>query len=61
MSKLEPDANGHFQCLYCSHSLVPILREWMDPPKVTDYICHRCQIGFKINIIKNNKLITNYL
>ena len=48
---LEPDKNGNYECPYCPNkSMVPILREWMNPPIVTDYICHHCQIGFKIKI-----------
>lgn len=48
---LIPDEAGNYPCPYCPNkSMVPILREWRDPPQVTDYICHRCQIGFKIPI-----------
>ncbi len=48
--KLEPNEQGRQLCPYCSHTLVPILREWMNPPAVTDYLCLRCQIGFKIQL-----------
>ena len=50
MSFLHPNKQGHQLCPYCHHTLVPILREWMNPPIVTDYICHHCQIGFKIQL-----------
>jgi len=48
MAKLEPDKNGNYPCPYCNHTLTPIFREWI--PAITDYICHHCQIGFKIAI-----------
>ena len=48
--KLIPTEYGNYPCPYCKHVLTPILREWMNPPIVTDYICHRCQIGFKVVI-----------
>ena len=48
MTKLEPDKNGNYPCPYCFHILTPIFAEWL--LRVTDYICHWCQIGFKIAI-----------
>lgn len=45
--KLEPDMNGHLLCPYCFRILTPIVREWI--PAITDYICHWCQIGFKVS------------
>ena len=47
---LNPNEQGHQLCPYCHNTLVPILREWMNPPMVTDYICHHCQKGFKIKL-----------
>lgn len=49
-TKLEPGEGGNFPCPYCGHYLIEIVREWMNPPRVTDYICHHCQIGFKVAI-----------
>ena len=46
MTTLEPDENGNYICPYCTRTLISILREWLR--KVTDYICHWCQIGFKV-------------
>jgi len=48
MAKLEPNEGGNYPCPYCERILTPILREWMKPPRVTDYVCHRCKIGFKV-------------
>ena len=48
--KLIPNEYGHQLCPYCHRTLVPILREWMSSPVVTDYICHHCQIGFKVRL-----------
>ncbi|KKN60486.1 hypothetical protein LCGC14_0531320 [marine sediment metagenome] len=45
---LEPNEYGNLLCPYCSFALIPILREWLKPPRVTDYICHRCQKGFEV-------------
>ena len=50
MSFLEPNEHGNYPCPYCDFILTPILREWMNPPAVTNYICHHCQIGFKIKL-----------
>ena len=50
---LKPNEHGNLLCPYCFFALTPILREWLKPPQVTDYICHRCQKGFKIKIKKN--------
>ena len=50
MPKLEPNEYGNYPCPYCNFILTPILREWMNPPAVTDYVCHRCQIGFKMRL-----------
>ena len=48
MAKLEPNESGNYPCPYCNHILTPIFRVWL--LRVTDYICHWCQIGFKIAI-----------
>ena len=47
---LEPNEYGYQLCPYCFRTLVPILREWMNPPAVTDYICLHCQIGFEVRL-----------
>jgi len=52
--KLEPNEHGNYPCPYCSYILTPILREWI--PAITDYICHRCQIGFDVY----KTLLTNF-
>ena len=57
MSFLEPNEHGNYPCPYCDFILTPILREWMNPPAVTDYICHHCQIGFKIRLKRLEKWI----
>ena len=59
MAKLEPNGYGNYPCPYCSFILTPIVRVWMKPPRVTDYICHRCQIGFKV-AQTTTKTIDNY-
>ena len=56
MTKLNPNKYGNYPCPHCSNILTPILREWMKPPMVTDYICHHCQVGFKIKIEGNYSL-----
>jgi len=56
--KLIPNEQGHQLCPYCHRTLVPVLREWMKPPVVTDYICHHCQIGFKIKLPGIEKFMT---
>ena len=48
MGFLEPNEHGNYPCPYCKRILTAILREWI--PAVTDYICHKCQIGFKIKL-----------
>ena len=48
--RLEPNEHGNLLCPYCSFVLTPILREWLKPPQVTDYVCHRCKKGFEIPI-----------
>ena len=50
MSLLVPTEHGNFSCPYCDHILTSIFREWMDLPVVIGYICHWCQIGFKIKL-----------
>ena len=45
---LEPNEYGNYPCPYCGFILTAILREWMNPPHVTDYVCHRCKIMFEI-------------
>jgi len=50
IGELKPNKYGNYQGPYCSYILTPILREWMNPPQITDYLCHHCQIGFKVNI-----------
>ena len=57
MAKLEPNEHGTYDCPYCGNVLIPILREWMDPPHVTDYICHRCKIGFEVTTVKGINLL----
>ena len=57
MGFLEPNEHGNYPCPYCDFILTPILREWMNPPAVTDYICHHCQIGFKIRLKRLEKWI----
>ena len=47
---LEPYDCGNYPCPYCGFTLTPILREWMKPPRVTDYVCHRCKIRFEIKV-----------
>lgn len=44
--KLNPNENGNFPCPYCGNILTAIFKEWLQ--YVTDYICHRCQKGFKV-------------
>jgi len=44
--RLEPDEGGHYPCPYCERVLTPIFRMWI--PRVTDYICSFCKIGFKV-------------
>jgi len=44
--RLEPNEHGNYPCPYCGYILTAIFREWL--PGITDYICHHCQIGFKI-------------
>lgn len=46
--KLEPNKHGNYPCPHCENTLTPILREWMRPPRVTDYVCHKCKVGFDI-------------
>ena len=46
--RLEPNEHGNFLCPYCSFTLTPIFRVWLN--QVTDYICHRCKKGFEIPI-----------
>jgi len=46
MPKLEPNESGNYPCPYCNHTLTPIFKVWLHC--VTDYICHTCQIGFKV-------------
>jgi len=43
---LEPNEYGNYLCPYCNRVLTPIFRVWLC--KVTDYICHWCQIGFDV-------------
>lgn len=57
LNKLEPNEYGNYPCPHCDFILTPILREWMNPPRITDYICHRCKIGFKIKTAKTSKQI----
>lgn len=45
--KLTPNEHGNYPCPHCTHILTPIFRVWL--LIITDYICHYCQIGFKIN------------
>ena len=52
MAKLEPNEHGNYLCPYCDHALTPILREWLKPPRVTDYVCHWCKIGFEVATAK---------
>lgn len=47
---LEPNEHGVLLCPYCDWALTGIVREWMKPPAITDYVCHHCQIGFKIKV-----------
>ena len=46
--KLEPNEYGNYPCPYHDdgYVLTPIVREWMDPPRI-DYVCHRCKIMFE--------------
>ncbi len=46
--KLEPNEHGNYPCPHCGRILTAILREWMNPPAVTDYLCLKEQIGFKV-------------
>lgn len=44
--KLNPNEHGNYPCPYCGYILTAIFKVWV--LAVTDYICHRCQKGFKI-------------
>ena len=48
MTKWYSDKNGHYHCPHCDRIVTPIFRVWL--LRVTDYVCHHCQIGFKIAI-----------
>ena len=48
MAKLEPNEHGNYPCPYCTHILTAIIKVWI--PEISDYICHRCQIGFEIKV-----------
>lgn len=58
---LEPNEYGNMPCPYCDKIFTPILREWMKPPRVTDYICHWCKMGFKIKPKDSLNGIMRYL
>ena len=48
MPKWYSDKNGHYHCPHCDRIVIPIFAEWL--PGVTGYVCHYCQIRFKIRI-----------
>lgn len=43
---IHSDKNGHYFCTDCDRILTVVFAEWL--PGVIMFICHHCQIKFKV-------------